>query len=209
MKRFTTRRATLALVFGLLTCGFATAQDLPTFGEPKPSEQSQNGGQRLPDPRYRSPFGVWEIDRVASMVARATGLHPAGRIVVSDGVPLARISGPLEAGEIHINPIAARTIPPNSWAFIIGHEFAHRTHGIGQQGRTSPEDEFRADVIGAQYATKAGFDLAAHIAWALARQSDHWSESHGSPHDRANRLGVWFGVSIQAVRMHIQRYGIR
>ncbi len=209
MKQLIARRATLALVFGFLTCGFTTAQNLPTFGEPKSSEQSQNGRQRLPDPRYRSPIGVWEIDRVASMVARATGLHASGRIVVSDGVPLARISGPLEAGEIHINPGAARTIPPNSWAFIIGHELAHRTNGIGQQGRTSPDAEFRADVIGAEYAIKAGFDLAAHIAWTLSRQSDDWSESHGSLHDRANRLGARFGVPLQAVRMNIQRYRMR
>ena len=154
-------------------------------------------------------MGVWEIDRLASMVARATGRQAAGRIVVSDGVPLARITGPLEAGEIQINPIAARMIPPNSWAFIIGHELAHRTHGIGRQGKTNPEDEFQADVIGAEYAMKAGFDLAAHIAWALSRQSDDWSVSHGSSHERANRLGARFGVSPQAVRMNMYSYGIR
>ncbi len=208
-KLLTAKLVTLTLIFGLLTCRSAVAQDQPSLSNPRLGEQSPNGRQRLPDPRYRSPMGVWEIDRVASMVARAMGHHASGRIVVLDEVPLARISGPLEAGEIQINPIAARTIPPNSWAFIIGHEFAHRTHGIGQQGRTSPDDEFRADVIGAEYAIKAGFDLAAHIAWTLSRQSDDWSESHGSLHDRANRLGARFGVPLQAVRMNMQRYRMR
>lgn len=202
-------RATLVLAFGLLSYRFAAAQNLPTLCEPKSTKQFQNGREHLPDPRYRSPMGIWEIEHVASMVAKATGRQAAGRIAVADGVSVARISGTLEAGKIQINPVAARMIPPNSWAFIIGHELAHCTHGIGHQGRTSPEDEFRADVIGAQYASKAGFDLAAHVAWVLARQSDEWSESHGSLHDRASRLGARLGAPIESVRMHIQRYGLR
>lgn len=155
--------------------------------------------QRLPDPRFRPPFGLWEIDRVASMVAKATGQRVSGTIIISEESPLARIRGPVHAGEIQINPRAAATIPPNSWAFIIGHEFAHRTHDLGDHGQTNPELEFQADVIGARYAMNAGFDLAAHIAWTLSRTGNQWSASHGSLHDRAQRLGLQYGIPQQAV----------
>ena len=155
--------------------------------------------QRLPDPRFRPPFGLWEIDRVASMVAKATGQRVSGTIIISEESPLARIRGPLDSGEIQINPRAAATIPPNSWAFIIGHEFAHRTHDLGNHGQTNPELEFQADVIGARYAMNAGFDLAAHIAWTLSRTGNQWSPSHGSLHDRAQRLGFQYGIPQQAV----------
>ena len=106
-----------------------------------------------------------------------------------------------------INPRAAATIPPNSWAFIIGHEFAHRIHGIGQHGQTDPESEFQADVIGARYAMDAGFNLAAHIAWTLARIGNQWTPSHGSLHDRAGRLGQHYGIPQQAVAPLLWRYG--
>lgn len=167
---------------------------------------SGGAGRQLSDPRFRPPFGVWEIDRVASMVAKASGSQAAGSIVVSEASPLGSIHGPLEAGEIHINPRAAATIPPNSWAFIIGHEFAHRTHDIGNHGQTSPEEESKADVVGAGYAIKAGFDLSAHIAWTLSRLSDNWSPSHGSLHDRANRLGAYYGIRREAVMANLRRY---
>ena len=150
---------------------------------------------RLPDPRYRRPLGIWEIDRVASMVAKATGRPTSGTITVSDESPLARIRGPLDSGEIQINPRAAATIPPNSWAFIIGHEFAHRTHGLSSPNGTDPETEAEADAIGARYAMAAGFDLAAHIDWTLTHFRDGWSPSHGSTHQRAFRLAERFGIS--------------
>ena len=149
---------------------------------------------RLPDPRYRRPFGVWEIDRVASMVAKATGQRTAGSITVTDQVAVAGIGGPLDEGELRINPTAAATIPPNSWAFIIGHEFAHRTHGLSSPNGTDPEMEAEADAIGARYAMNAGFDLAAHIDWTLSHLRDGWSPSHGSTHKRALRLAARYGL---------------
>jgi len=181
----------------------------PVGGSDFVSGQISSSGapdRKLPDPRFRPPFGFWEIDRVASMVAKASNSQAAGSIVVSEASALASIHGPLEAGEIHINPRAAATIPPNSWAFIIGHEFAHRTHEIGNHGQTSPEEEFRADVVGANYAIKAGFDLPAHIAWTLSRTSDNWSPSHGSLHDRANRLGAYYRIPREAVMANRQQY---
>jgi hypothetical protein len=167
---------------------------------------SQSSSQRLPDPRFRPAFGDWEIDSVASMVAKTTGHKVSGSIVISEESPLARIRGPLDSGEILINPRAAATIPPNSWAFIIGHEFAHRTHELGNHGQTNPELEFQADVVGARYAMDAGFDLAAHIAWTLSLIGNRWSSSHGSLHDRAERLGHHYGISQQAVANMRWRY---
>jgi len=174
-----------------------------------PAEQTSASmsHQRLPDPRFRPSYGEWEIDRVASMVAKATGQRVSGNIIVSEESPLARIRGPLDAGEIQINPRAAATIPPNSWAFIIGHEFAHRTHELGTHGQTNPDLEFEADVIGARYAMDAGFDLAAHIAWTLSRTGNQWSPSHGSLHDRANRLGTHYGIPREAVLNRLRSNG--
>lgn len=154
---------------------------------------------RLPDPRYRRPFGMWEIDRVASMVARATGQQTAGSITVTDQVEVAGIGGSLGEGELLINPNAAAIISPNSWAFIIGHEFAHRTHGLSSPNGTDPEIEAQADAIGARYAMAAGFDLAAHIEWTLSHVRDGWSPSHGSTHKRALRLASTYGASQQTM----------
>lgn len=162
--------------------------------------------RRLPDPRFRPSFDTEELDRVASMVGKATGHQVSGTISISEESSLARIRGPLDNGEILINPRAAATIPPNSWAFIIGHEFAHRTHDLGNHGQTNPELEFQADVVGARYAMDAGFDLTAHIAWTLSRTGNRWSQSHGSLHDRAERLGHRYGISQQAVAHMNWRY---
>ena len=177
------------------SCGSpALSQD--AFMAPEDSGGNQD---RLPDPRYRRPFGVWEIDRVASMVAKATGQQTAGSITVTDQVAVAGIGGPLDEGELRINPTAASTIPPNSWAFIIGHEFAHRTHGLSSPNGTDPEMEAEADAIGARYAINAGFDLAAHIDWTLSHVRDGWSPSHGSIHERALRLAERYGLSNPAI----------
>jgi len=161
--------------------------------------------RRLPDPRYRAAFGIWEIDRVASMVARATGEQIQGTVKVSNDsrAPFASMRGSPEGGDIFINPRAAIEVPPNSWAFVIGHEFAHRVHGFGHRHDTDPEQELRADIIGARYALAAGFDLPAHLAWILMRP-DGGSASHGSRHDRALRVAAHFGISPEEIRTHVQ-----
>jgi hypothetical protein len=174
---------------------------------PAVADSDSEMSQRLPDPRFRPAYGVWELDKVASMVAKATGQRASGSIIVSEESPLARVRGPLDGGEILINPKAAATIPPNSWAFIIGHEFAHQTHNLGNYGVTNPELEFQADVIGARYAMDAGFDLTAHIAWTLSRTGNQWTQSHGSLHDRAERLGHRYRIPPQRVADMFRRYG--
>ncbi|MEI8313130.1 MAG: hypothetical protein WCH98_20465 [Verrucomicrobiota bacterium] len=163
--------------------------------------------ERLPDPRYRLPLGIWEIDRVASMVAKATGRKIRGKIYVSDQLqaPFASVCGPVIEGKIVVNPRAAVEVPPNSWAFVIGHEFAHQIYGFGSRSTTDPEQEFRADKIGAGYAIQAGFDLAAHVAWVLLRP-DGGDALHGSRHERAFRLAAQFGITRSGIERHMSRH---
>lgn len=152
----------------------------------------------LPDPRYRVPLGLWELDVVASMVARASGFPLRGSIQVAerDDVPLARITGPPGGAVLIVNPRFAKEVPPNSWAFIIGHEFAHQTDAEAQgvHGQSSPAIERRADLVGAEYARAAGFDLAAHLGWAIGLR-DEGSETHGSNVGRVMALAKHFHIS--------------
>ena len=176
-------------------------REYPT-GQGTPTSQT-----RLPDPRYRPALGIWEIDRVASMVAKATGQKIHGKIYVSNQpqAPFASVCGPVFEGKIVINPRAAVEVPPNSWAFVIAHEFAHQIYRFGDANRTDPEQEFKADVIGAGFAIQAGFDLAAHVAWVFMRP-DGGEATHGSRHGRAFRLAAQFGISRAEIERHMGRY---
>jgi hypothetical protein len=125
----------------------------------------------LPDPRYRGPVELWELEAVAFMVASASGLPIAGYIEVAkdEDAPLIKMRGPLTNNVLVLNPLAVRGIPPNSWAFIFGHEFALRTRTKSEDpsAMSQAELERRADRVGATFARAAGFDLGAHLAWAL------------------------------------------
>jgi len=220
------RLAVLAALSGLLpSCGHETVwfpEDTPTRGaQTEAWNRSDAGGRtehgrqhgapdahkRLPDPRYRPPVGLWEIDRVASMVGKATGNRIRGRLTLNDDPngPLARVRGRAGQGEIQINPRAARRIPPNSWAFIIGHEFAHQLGHLGTHGATTPERELQADIKGAEYARAAGFDLPAHLGWMFS-QPTHGSYSHGDWHARAEATARHFGIPPQEIGRQVGRY---
>lgn len=164
--------------------------------------------QRLPDPRYRAPFGVWELDRVASMVAKASGFAVRGKLRIADqqDCPLARIQGSASSGIVTIHPAAAREVPPNSWAFIFGHEFAHQTDSLARSssGCSNQECERRADIVGAEYAVRGGFDVAAYAAWILSCP-ESVSQSHGSRHGRAMALIEYFRIPREEVEIHRQR----
>ena len=199
-------RSLLCSILGAIALfGQLTAEEL--LANPALPDRQGNSQHRLPDPRYRRAFGLWEIDRVASMVVRATGEQLAGAVLVATDAraPFASMRGTIQGGEIIINPRAAAEVPPNSWAFVIGHEFAHAIHQFGHLHDTSPEQELRADIIGAEYAMTAGFDLAAHLAWILMR-SDGGSATHGSRHGRALQLAAHFGVTQESIRLHIWRH---
>ncbi|CAN5268846.1 hypothetical protein BH23VER1_BH23VER1_13070 [soil metagenome] len=108
-------------------------------------------------------------------------------------------------GARYSGPSLVATVPANSWAFVFGHEFAHQIHGFGHRGGTDPDQESRADVIGAEYAMRAGCDLSAHLAWMLARR-DHGSASHGFAHDRAWGLAARFGIPRGDLPAGVRRY---
>jgi hypothetical protein len=144
----------------------------------------------------RPAKGLWEIDRVAQRVARATGKplvvtvqeNPESRS------PVASMYHRVNGGRIVLNPRAARRIPLNAWAFIFGHEFAHHVHRFGNRGHTDPEQELRADILGAEYAMAAGYELVPYLRWMLAN-SGAYTRSHGSMHERAFAVARHFGVS--------------
>lgn len=171
--------------------------------EPPPEAHS---GRRLPDPRYRPPTGIDELDRVASMVSRASGGGFRGSIGLGpDPGPTCRIRGRRDGGEILVHPVALNRVPPNSWAFIFGHEFAHQSGRYGAHGSTTPELELRADIEGVEFARQAGFDLTAHLGWIFSRP-DHASEIHGGNHDRAEAVARHYGIHPDEIRSHVQRY---
>jgi hypothetical protein len=181
--------------------GEQTLQE-PDAGPP----QSSSVGERLPDPRYRPPMGIEELDRVASMVSRASGGGFKGSIGIGpDPGPTCRIRGPRDGGEMQVHPVAQTRVPPNSWAFIFGHEFAHQSGRFGAHGSTTPELELRADIEGADYAREAGFDLSAHLGWIFSRPNKG-SASHGLDHDRAEAVARHFGIHPDEIGMHVQRY---
>ncbi len=169
-----TLRAHLPAVFlsvaFFLPLGHLRGQDAGPGFVPYPLAVPFQQPTRLPDPRFRSPLGVWEIDKIASKVGRATGQRVRGRIVEEENVPFAGIRGPLDGGEIRVNPRMARIAPPNTWAFVIGHELAHRI--LDQQGKQEPGPnlEVQADILGARFALPAGSDLnGAHSRSIQAR----------------------------------------
>ena len=163
-------------------------------------------GVRLPDPRYRPPVGLTELERVASVVGSASGNTIRGHIVTGPETgPLCGIRGNMDDGIIRVHPRAARQIPPNSWAFIFGHEFAHQTQHLGPAGGTTPELELHVDIIGAGYARKAGFDLAAHLGWIMSCRNQY-SNSHGDWHQRAQATARHFGISPAEVQYQADIY---
>jgi hypothetical protein len=151
-------------------------------------------------------MGIEELDRVASMVARASGSKVRGNIELGpDPGPICRIRGSAEEGTVQIHPLAAVQVPPNSWAFIFGHEFAHQLGSFGPHGSTTPELELQADIAGAGYARNAGFDLAAHLGWMFSHRNTY-SDSHGEWHGRAEATARHFGISSEDIWAKMDRY---
>jgi len=164
---------------------------------------------QLPDPRFRRPIGLTELQNIANMLAAKNGL-PARFTVVADSsglVPVARCSGSPTGHLITVNPRAARDFPPNTWAFVLGHEMAHAMdlrarHG---QGKSFREVEWIADEIGASYAVRAGFHLEAHLGWIFSRPN-RGSENYGSEHERAQSLFRLFRANQITVQHFQERY---
>jgi hypothetical protein len=180
----------LLLVAGLSSCVMPPFPPAERGAPPVPPE-------RLAPPAMasRPARGLWEIERVARRVARATGKplaiavaeHPTSRS------PVASMYHRPDGGRILVNPRAAQRVPLNSWAFIFGHEFAHHVHRFGHRGHTDPEQELRADILGAEYAMAAGYELVPYLRWMLDHSSSV-TRSHGSMQERAYAMARHFGV---------------
>lgn len=170
----------------------------------RPVARQHPGGR--PDPRYRPPANFTELRAVAGEVARASGRRIVWQLVPGTNPgPLAKITGGIDDCTIHLHPVAARKEPPNTWAFIFGHEFAHRIENLGEHGRSNPTNELKADVAGARYAMAAGYRLEAFLGWVLA-QPNQVSSSHGSLHDRVRAIGTHFGIPETVIQAEAKRY---
>jgi len=148
------------------------------------------------EPVDRPPHGLWEVDQVAHRVALASGRRISGMIEESlnPNGPVASIQAMPDGDRITVNPHAAREIPPNAWAFIFGHEFAHQVYDFGHRGHTDPAQELRADIIGAGYAKKAGYELVPYLHWMLSCHAKE-DQSHGDLHERARALARHFRIT--------------
>lgn len=190
-------KSSLSLIHPLIAASFLTGVPLPL------------GAGNLPDPRPRLPQGLHELQNMVKMLAAKNGIRvPFTLVEHSDPFfPVARYRQTPTGYLIVVNPKAAREIPPNTWAFIIGHEMAHGVDGRLRtpSGGTHPGIEWLADEVGARFALQAGFCLDAHAGWVFARP-DRSSSTHGSDHGRARNLIHKFGADRQSVQYWQQRY---
>jgi hypothetical protein len=163
---------------------------------------------RYPDPRYRPPVHFAELQAVARQVATATGRDINWHLALgTDPGPLALIRGDLNNCTILIHPVAARKVPPNTWAFIFGHEFAHLVDNLGNHSQNNPANELKADIAGARYAMAAGYRIESFLGWVLAEPA-HESTSHGSLRGRVHSIAAHFNVPRSAIQAQRQRYVI-
>ena len=117
---------------------------------------------------------------------------------------LVRISGNVDDCTIHVHPVAARKVPPNTWAFLFGHEFAHFTESLGSHSTTNPSNELKADIAGARYAMAAGYRIEAFLGWVLT-EPDQKTVSHGSLHKRVQAIAAHFGVPQAVIQEEARR----
>lgn len=106
---------------------------------------------------------------------------------------------------IYVHPVAARQVPPNTWAFLFGHEYAHLLEDLGDPSDTTPAKELRADIAGARYAMAAGYRLDSFLGWVLT-EPDAASDSHGSLRKRVQAIATHFGIPQSAVQAQARRY---
>ena len=161
---------------------------------------------RHPDPRYRPPQNFSELQAVAGQVAKTSGRKIHWRLVLGkEPCTLVTIRGDLDNCTITIHPVAARTVPPNTWAFLFGHEFAHLVENLGTHSKTSPASELKADIAGARYAMAAGYRIDAFLGWVLTER-DQATDSHGTLRERVQAIAARFGIRQSLIQEDAQRY---
>ncbi|PAW75595.1 MAG: hypothetical protein B9S38_01060 [Verrucomicrobiia bacterium Tous-C4TDCM] len=114
------------------------------------------------------------------------------------------IRGTLENCTITLHPVAAQKVPPNTWAFLFGHEFAHLVESLGTHSATNPANDLKADIAGARYAMAAGYRIEAFLGWVLT-EPDKQTDSHGSLEKRVKAISAHFGVPQSAVQGEARR----
>lgn len=168
-----------------------------------PSPQSPGG---RPDPRYRQPLDFAELQAVAGEVARSTGRKIHWRLALGKNPgPLVGIGGGMDNCTISIHPVAARRVPPNTWAFLFGHEFAHLTENLGDASQTTPAKELKADIAGARYAMAAGYRVESFLGWVLTEPNQS-TGTHGSLRQRVDAIAAHFGIPQTAIQAQARRY---
>ena len=171
-----------------------------------PPTRPPPGGR--PDPRFRRPADFSELRSVAGEVAKATGRKIGWHLKPGKNPgPLVSIGGVIGNCTIFPHPVAARQIPPNTWAFLFAHEFAHLVDNLGDPSDTTPAKELRADIAGARYAMAAGYRLDAFLGWVLT-EPDQSSDSHGSLRGRVKSIAAHFGIPSSAIEAQARRYRI-
>lgn len=157
------------------------------------------------DPRYRPTDGFSELRAIAGKVAKASGrrIHWNLQAGPNPGV-LVRITGNVDDCTIYVHPVAATKVPPNTWAFLFGHEFAHFTESLGSHSATNPSNELKADIVGARYAMAAGYRIEAFLGWVLT-EPDQQTASHGSLHQRVQAIAAHFGVPQAVIQEETRR----
>ncbi len=169
---------------------------------PAPSRRPKDA---RPDPRYRPPANFAELQAVAGEVARATGRKIGWRLQRGSAQgPLVTIRGTLEDCTITLHPVAAQKVPPNTWAFLFGHEFAHLVENLGTHSATNPANELKADIAGARYAMAAGYRIEAFLGWVLTEPNKE-TASHGSLEKRVKAISAHFGIPQSTVQAEARR----
>ena len=170
-----------------------------------PSRFGRSMGQ-YPDPRYRPPANFSELQAVAGDVAKAAGRQINWHLELGPNPgPLAVLRKGTDDCTISIHPIAARKVPPNTWAFIFGHEYAHWVERQGKHSQSNPADELKADIAGARYAMAAGYRIEAFLGWVLTEPNQS-SMSHGSLHERVRSIAAHFGIPQTVIQAEAKRY---
>lgn len=180
--------------------GRGARPDAPKIPSPR------RGMEARPDPRYRPPANFAELQAVAGEVAKATGRKIHWRLQHGPAQgPLIKIRGTLNDCTITIHPLAARKVPPNTWAYLFGHEFAHLVEELGTHSATSPANELKADIAGARYAMAAGYRLDAFLGWVLTEPNQN-TATHGDLHQRVQEIAKRYGVSQKAIQKEARCY---
>lgn len=205
-------------IIALLVSSSCNGQPMARFGKPTnspdrpaaktnaPRSQFLKSPGGRPDPRYRQPRNLAELQAVAGEVAKSTGRKIHWNLALGKNPgPLVRISGDLANCAISIHPVAARQVPPNTWAFLFGHEFAHLTENLGPPSQTTPAKELKADIAGARYAMAAGYRLESFLGWVLT-QPNQSSSTHGPLRLRVQAIATHFGIPQTTIQEQARRY---